>query len=79
MLHPTSRDCVHTAFILYGGILDEVESAGYDVLSARVSVPLPRRLAVALPGMARAWRARREASSWRPLAQAPAATSSPVA
>jgi 15-cis-phytoene synthase len=75
MLHPTSRDCVRTAFILYGGILDEVEKAGYDVLTSRVSVPLPRRLGVAVPGMARAARARRESARWHPLAQ-PAATAS---
>jgi len=67
MLHPTSRDCVRTAFVLYGGILDEVERAGYDVFTERVSVPVPRRLAVALPGMVHAALARREAASWHPL------------
>jgi len=75
MLHPTSRDCIRTALILYGGILDEVEKAGYDVLTTRVSVPLPRRLGVAVPGMARAARARRETGAWHPLAQTPAAIS----
>ena len=44
-----SRDCIRTAFALYGGILDAVEKADYQVLTQRVSVPLPRRLAVALP------------------------------
>jgi len=67
LLHPSSRDCIRTAFVLYGGILDEVENAGYDVLTRRVSVPLPRRLAVALPGMARASLARREAGAWHSL------------
>src|SRR5919202_1242151 len=55
------------AFQLTNFIRDEVERAGYDVLSERVSVPLPRRLTVALPGMARAALARREAASWNPL------------
>ena len=60
MLHPTSRDCVRTALVLYGEILDAVERAGYQVLTRRVSVPLPRRLAVALPGVRRARAARRK-------------------
>ena len=36
-----------------------VEKAEYQVLDRRVAVPLPRRLAVALPGLVRARRARR--------------------
>jgi len=59
MLHPSSRDCIRTAFVLYGGILDAVEAADYQVLDRRVSVPLPRRLRVALPALVRARRARR--------------------
>jgi phytoene synthase len=59
LLHPTSRDCIRTAFLLYGGILDQIERADYQVLDRRVSVPLPQRLAVALPGLLRAVRARR--------------------
>ncbi len=59
LLHPTSRDCIRTAFGLYGGILDEVERADYRVLDRRVSVPLTRRLAVAAPGLLRARLARR--------------------
>lgn len=66
-LHPTSRDCIRTALVLYGGILDEIERVDHDVLSARVSVPLPKRLRVAVPGLVRAAAARREARSWRPL------------
>jgi phytoene synthase len=58
LVHPSSRDCLRTAFLLYGGILDAVEKAGYQVLTRRVAVPLPRRLAVALPALARARRAR---------------------
>jgi phytoene synthase len=59
LLHPSSRDCIRTAFLLYGGILDAVEQAGYQVLDRRVSVPLRRRLAVAAPGLVRARRPRR--------------------
>jgi phytoene synthase len=58
LLHPTSRDCIRTAFTLYGGILDEIERADYQVLDRRVSVPVSRRLAVAVPGLVRAARAR---------------------
>jgi 15-cis-phytoene synthase len=59
LLHPSSRDCIRTAFRLYGGILDEVEKADYQVLRSRVSVPVRRRLAVAAPALIRARRARR--------------------
>ncbi len=47
LLAPSSRPCVRTAFALYGGILDEVERAGYQVLDRRVRVPRRRRLAAA--------------------------------
>ena len=60
LLHPSSRECIRTAFELYGGILDEVGRADYDVLRRRVRVPVRRRLQVALPAYARArrtWRA----------------------
>ena len=59
LLHPTSRPCIETALALYGGILDEVERAEYQVLTQRVSVGPGRRAAVAGPGLLRAWRARR--------------------
>ena len=59
LLHPTSRDCIRSALRLYGGILDEVERADYQVLDRRVAVGVPRRLAVAVPGLARAYAARR--------------------
>ncbi|MGW6929287.1 phytoene/squalene synthase family protein [Lentzea sp. NPDC054927] len=54
MLAPRSRPCVSTAYQLYGRILDLVENADYDVLSRRVVVSNGRRLAVALPALARA-------------------------
>jgi phytoene synthase len=47
LLVPSSRPCVRVAFDLYGGILDEVERAGYQVLDRRVRVPRSRRLQVA--------------------------------
>jgi phytoene synthase len=59
MLHPTSQDCMRTAFTLYGEILGAVERSGYQVLTQRVSVPLKRRLSVAVPGLRRARAARR--------------------
>jgi 15-cis-phytoene synthase len=59
LLAPESRDCIRTAFSLYGGILDAVEHSGYDVLVRRVAVPGRRRIAVAVPGLFRAARARR--------------------
>jgi phytoene synthase len=51
MLAPTSQACIRTAFLLYGGILDEVERADYDVLARRARVPVGRRLAVAATSM----------------------------
>lgn len=59
LLHPTSRPCIETALKLYGGILDEVEAADYAVLGQRVSVGRSTRARVAVPGLARAWAARR--------------------
>jgi 15-cis-phytoene synthase len=58
MLARESRDCVRCAFLLYGGILDEIVAADYAVLHRRVRVSNARRLAVALPGAARAVLAR---------------------
>lgn len=46
LLAPESRDCVRAATALYGGILTEIERAGYRVLDGRVLVSKPRRLAV---------------------------------
>ena len=38
---------MRTAFPLYGGILDEVVAADYDVFARRATVPNRRRAAVA--------------------------------
>jgi phytoene synthase len=59
LVHPTSRECLRTALVLYSGILDEIERADYDVFSRRVTVRLSRRAAAALSGLRGAWAARR--------------------
>jgi 15-cis-phytoene synthase len=59
LLDPVSRPCVRTASVLYGGILDEIVAADYDVLAHRVVVGTTRRAAVAGPGLVRAVLARR--------------------
>ncbi len=59
MLHPSSRDCIEAARVLYCGIVDEVVRNDYDVFTNRATVPMHRRLRVALPALARARRARR--------------------
>lgn len=46
-LPAASQACIRTAYRLYGGILDEVVRAGYDVFAGRARVPVARRLAVA--------------------------------
>ncbi|GAA2446685.1 phytoene/squalene synthase family protein [Streptomyces macrosporus] len=72
LLDPVARPCIRTAFVLYGGILERIEAAGYAVLHRRVAVPVRRRAAVALDGLARltAARLRRRIAPGRP---APAA------
>ena len=69
LVDPASRDCLRTAFDLYGGILAEIEKRDYDIFSERVSVPLRDRLEVAGPALVRAVRARptptTSARSWR--------------
>ena len=47
LLDPASQACMRTAFQLYGGILDEIVAADYDVFSRRATVPHRRRAAVA--------------------------------
>ncbi|MEV6305883.1 phytoene/squalene synthase family protein [Actinoplanes sp. NPDC051861] len=48
LLEPASQACMRTAFQLYGGILAEIEAAGYDVFARRATVPNRRRAAVAV-------------------------------
>jgi phytoene synthase len=46
MLDPSSQSCIRAAYLLYGGILTEVERAGHDVFRCRATVPVRRRLAI---------------------------------
>jgi phytoene synthase len=69
MIDPVSRDCVRAAFLLYRDILDEIERQDYHVLDRRLSVPSRRRLSIAVPALAHAWRTRlghRSGASTRP-------------
>ena len=59
LLHPSSRDCIDAARVLYCGIVDVVEGQNFDVFAKRATVPLTRRLAVAGPALVRARRARK--------------------
>ena len=59
LLHPAARDCIEAARVLYCGIVDEVERSDYEVFRVRATVPMRRRLAVALPAWGRALVARR--------------------
>jgi phytoene synthase len=47
LLPEASARCIRAARILYSGILDEIEAAGYDVFSRRVRVPTWRKVALA--------------------------------
>jgi phytoene synthase len=51
ILHPLSRPCVATAFVLYQGILDEMAAADWAVMDRRAVVPRRRRAAVAARGL----------------------------
>jgi phytoene synthase len=48
LLDAASQACMRTAYLLYGGILDEVVAADYDVFGRRATVPNRRRAAVAV-------------------------------
>ena len=47
LLEAGSQSCIRTAYLLYGGILDEVAAQDYDVFAKRATVPQRRRMAVA--------------------------------
>jgi len=59
MLEASCQPCIETARILYCGIVDEVEKIDYEIFKKRATVPLFRRLAVALPAWQRARRTRK--------------------
>lgn len=46
LLVASSRPCIRAAVELYGGILDEIERRGFEVLAERVRVPRARMAAV---------------------------------
>ena len=48
MLAPSSQRCISAARDLYGGILEKIEAADYDVFAARVRVSTARKLAMAV-------------------------------
>lgn len=54
LVERSSRDCLWTAWTLYGAILDEIEQLDHDVFSCRASVSLSRRVKVAGGGLIRA-------------------------
>ncbi|WP_017584927.1 phytoene/squalene synthase family protein [Nocardiopsis ganjiahuensis] len=58
MLDPVARPCVATAFRLYRAILDEISAADFDVWSVRHRVSDTRKLAAAVPALARSLWAR---------------------
>lgn len=69
MLDPRTRPCVHTAFLLYGGILDAIRDQDYAVLHRRAVVSRRRRAAAATVGIVRIAGARwRQAHVARPAA-----------
>jgi 15-cis-phytoene synthase len=53
LLPARSRRCVRLAYAVYGGILDRVEEAGYDVLAGRAVVPRRRRATAVARELAR--------------------------
>ena len=50
-LPPSSQRCIRAAHRLYGGILDEIERADYDVFSKRVRVSRRKKLAAVVSGV----------------------------
>jgi phytoene synthase len=58
LLDPSSRPCIEAASELYCGIVDEVESIGYDIFNFRAKTSTWRRIKVALPAYSRALQAR---------------------
>jgi len=58
LVHPTSRDCLRTAFTLYRDILVRIEQADCNVFARRAAVPLGRRARVAGLGLLRSRQAR---------------------
>jgi 15-cis-phytoene synthase len=49
MLGASAQPCIETARVLYCGIVDAVEEIDFEVFTKRATVPLARRLRVAIP------------------------------
>ncbi|UXA19165.1 phytoene/squalene synthase family protein [Mycobacterium sp. SMC-4] len=54
-LAPCSRPCVASALTLYSEILDRIEAIDFEIFGRRATVGKPRRLAVAVAGLGKAW------------------------
>ena len=65
---PRSRLCMRTAYLLYGGILDEVARADYDVFAGRARVPGRRRAVHVVAAGSRAVEPGRPVAASRPEA-----------
>jgi phytoene synthase len=59
MLHPSSRDCINAARILYCGIANKVEEIDFEIFKKRARVSLHTRFWVAFPAWRHARKARR--------------------
>jgi phytoene synthase len=51
LLPSASARCVRTARVLYSGILERIERAGYDVFAGRVRVPTARKALTAITAL----------------------------
>lgn len=60
MLHPSSRDCIDAARILYCGIANRVEEIDFNVFNKRAQVSPRTKFWVAFPAWLRARKARRQ-------------------
>jgi phytoene synthase len=58
MLSPASRPCFSAASTLYSEILDRIEATDFEIFGTRVTVGKPRRIAVGVKGIGKAWACR---------------------
>ncbi|MCH9816498.1 MAG: phytoene/squalene synthase family protein [Actinomycetia bacterium] len=65
LLHPSVRDCIETARILYCQIANAVADIDYQVFTQRATVPMSQRLSVAIPAWRHALAARKQYGSGR--------------
>lgn len=54
-LAPASRPCVAAALTLYSEILDRIEAIDFEIFGRRATVGKPRRIAVGVKGIGKAW------------------------